>query len=58
MRFVKESGLSALASPPTQGFSLLGWVMPFVGILLRPRDRHHLAEEVSRPRTPLQVRSR
>src|SRR6476620_311943 len=31
--FVKEGGLSALASPPTQGFSLLGWVMPFIGLV-------------------------
>jgi cytochrome c-type biogenesis protein CcmH len=30
--FVKESGLSALASPPAEGFNLLGWVMPFVGL--------------------------
>jgi cytochrome c-type biogenesis protein CcmH len=30
--FVKESGLSALAVPPTEGFSLLAWVMPFVGV--------------------------
>ena len=31
--FVKESGLSALAAPPTEGFNLLGWVMPFIAIL-------------------------
>jgi cytochrome c-type biogenesis protein CcmH len=30
--FVKESGLSALAAPPTSGFNLLAWVMPFVAI--------------------------
>jgi cytochrome c-type biogenesis protein CcmH len=30
--FVKESGLSALASPPAEGFNLLGWIMPFIGI--------------------------
>lgn len=30
--FVQESGLSALAVPPTEGFSLLAWVMPFVAI--------------------------
>ncbi len=30
--FVKESGMQALASPPTSGFSLLAWVMPFVMI--------------------------
>jgi cytochrome c-type biogenesis protein CcmH/NrfF len=30
--FVKEEGLEALSSPPTQGFSLLGWIMPFIGI--------------------------
>ncbi len=28
--FVKEYGLSALAAPPAEGFSLLSWVMPFV----------------------------
>jgi cytochrome c-type biogenesis protein CcmH len=27
--FVKEEGLKALAAPPTEGFSLVGWVMPF-----------------------------
>jgi cytochrome c-type biogenesis protein CcmH len=30
--FVKESGASALSQPPTEGFSLLSWVMPFVAI--------------------------
>jgi len=32
--FVKESGLAALAAPPAEGFNLLGWVMPFVALLL------------------------
>ena len=32
--FVKENGIQALASPPTSGFSLLAWVMPFVAIAL------------------------
>jgi len=32
--FVKENGIQALASPPTTGFSLLAWVMPFVAIAL------------------------
>jgi cytochrome c-type biogenesis protein CcmH len=31
-QFVQEEGLSALAVPPREGFSLLGWVMPFVGL--------------------------
>ena len=31
---MKESGLSALASPPAEGFNLLGWVMPFIGLAL------------------------
>lgn len=30
--FVKKEGLKALAVPPTEGFSLLGWAMPFVAI--------------------------
>jgi cytochrome c-type biogenesis protein CcmH/NrfF len=30
--FVKEYGLQVLAAPPTEGFSLLAWVMPWVGI--------------------------
>jgi cytochrome c-type biogenesis protein CcmH len=30
--FVKESGLSALASPPPEGFNLLGWIMPFLAL--------------------------
>lgn len=32
--FVKEIGLAALAVPPAEGFNLLGWVMPFAGILM------------------------
>ena len=32
--FVKENGIQVLASPPTSGFSLLAWVMPFVVIAL------------------------
>jgi len=32
--FVKEVGIAALAAPPAQGFNLLGWVMPFVAVLL------------------------
>lgn len=31
---VKEGGLSALAEPPQSGFNLLGWIMPFLAILL------------------------
>jgi cytochrome c-type biogenesis protein CcmH len=30
--FVKESGVQALAVPPTEGFSLLAWTMPFVAV--------------------------
>ena len=30
----RESGLSALASPPAEGFNLLGWVMPFIALAL------------------------
>jgi cytochrome c-type biogenesis protein CcmH len=30
--FVKEMGIVALAVPPTEGFNLLAWVMPFVGL--------------------------
>jgi cytochrome c-type biogenesis protein CcmH/NrfF len=32
--FVKQEGLSALAAPPAEGFSLLGWLMPFIAIVL------------------------
>jgi cytochrome c-type biogenesis protein CcmH len=32
--FVKEMGLVALAVPPARGFNLLGWLMPFIAILL------------------------
>jgi cytochrome c-type biogenesis protein CcmH len=32
--FVKESGVSALAAPPAEGFNLLAWTMPFVAICL------------------------
>ncbi|MCP5118565.1 MAG: cytochrome c-type biogenesis protein CcmH, partial [bacterium] len=30
--FVKEFGVVVLTKPPSEGFSLLGWVMPFVAI--------------------------
>jgi cytochrome c-type biogenesis protein CcmH len=30
--FVKEGGLAALAAPPTDGFNLLAWIMPFLAI--------------------------
>jgi cytochrome c-type biogenesis protein CcmH/NrfF len=32
--FVKENGVQVLASPPTSGFSLLAWVVPYVAIAL------------------------
>ena len=32
--FVQENGLQILVRPPAQGFNLLGYVMPFVGIAL------------------------
>ena len=32
--FVKEQGISALSSPPAEGFSLLSWTMPFIAILI------------------------
>ena len=32
--FVKEMGIVALAVPPAEGFNLLGWLMPFIGIAL------------------------
>ncbi len=28
--FVSDQGLKALVSPPAEGFSLVGWVMPFI----------------------------
>src|SRR3977135_3917999 len=31
--FVKESGISALASPPAEGFNILGYLMPIIGIV-------------------------
>jgi cytochrome c-type biogenesis protein CcmH len=31
---VKERGKQALSSPPTSGFSLLAWLMPFVALAL------------------------
>lgn len=30
--FVKDNGLSALSAPPTEGFSLVGWLMPFAAL--------------------------
>ena len=32
--FVKEFGTVVLTEPPAEGFSLVGWVMPFVAIAL------------------------
>jgi len=32
--FVRENGISALSSPPAEGFNILGYVMPFVGVLV------------------------
>jgi len=32
--FVKEYGVQILVRPPAQGFNLLGYVMPFIGIAL------------------------
>ena len=32
--FVKESGISALSQPPNKGFNRLGYLMPFIAILL------------------------
>jgi cytochrome c-type biogenesis protein CcmH len=32
--FVKEAGVAALAAPPAAGFNLLGYIMPFVAIML------------------------
>lgn len=31
--FVEERGLAALAAPPTEGFNLLAWLMPFIALL-------------------------
>jgi cytochrome c-type biogenesis protein CcmH/NrfF len=30
--FVSDQGLKALVAPPTEGFSLVGWVMPFIAV--------------------------
>jgi cytochrome c-type biogenesis protein CcmH len=30
--FVTEQGLKGLVAPPAEGFSLVGWVMPFIAI--------------------------
>ena len=32
--FVQENGVEILAKPPAQGFNLLGYVVPFIGIAL------------------------
>jgi cytochrome c-type biogenesis protein CcmH len=32
--FVKEGGIAALAAPPMQGFNILAWTMPFIGIAI------------------------
>ncbi|MEO8130149.1 MAG: cytochrome c-type biogenesis protein CcmH [Bryobacteraceae bacterium] len=32
--FVKEGGISALSSPPAEGFNLLGYVMPIFGVVI------------------------
>src|SRR6476659_1205284 len=56
--FVQESGLSALASPPTTGFHLLGYIMPFIVIVLGLgaiavwMKRFRATNEVLAPATP------
>jgi cytochrome c-type biogenesis protein CcmH/NrfF len=30
--FVSDQGLKALVAPPTEGFSLVGWIMPFIAV--------------------------
>lgn len=30
--FVKKEGIKALSVPPTEGFSLVGWLMPFIAL--------------------------
>lgn len=30
--FVKKEGIRALVAPPAEGFSLVGWLMPFIAI--------------------------
>jgi cytochrome c-type biogenesis protein CcmH/NrfF len=30
--FVSEQGLKALAAPPAEGFSLVGWLMPYIAV--------------------------
>lgn len=31
--FVKENGLKVLVKPPTEGFNLVGWIMPVAGFI-------------------------
>ncbi len=32
--FVKEYGVQILLKPPAEGFNLVGWLMPFAGVLI------------------------
>jgi cytochrome c-type biogenesis protein CcmH/NrfF len=53
--FVKEEGLAALASPPMQGFNMLAWTMPFIGIAIGLVAIAFWMKRFRRPRPALQA---
>jgi cytochrome c-type biogenesis protein CcmH len=47
--FVKEYGVQILLKPPAEGFNLLGWVMPFVGLLIGLTIVWYVLRRIRRP---------
>lgn len=50
--FVKREGKRALAVPPAEGFHLMGWVMPFVAIMLGLAGIYLFIRRFHRPAAP------
>lgn len=53
--FVKKTGLQALAVPPTEGFSLMAWVMPVFAILLGLTIILLFVKRLRKPFVPAQI---
>ncbi len=49
--FVQESGIVALAAPPTSGFNLLAYVMPFILITFGTLGIAYWLKRIRKPRT-------
>ncbi len=53
--FVKKSGLQALSEPPTEGFSLMAWVMPVFAILLGLTMIWLFVKRIRKPFVPVRI---